>query len=411
MNRSMILACLATCSAAPALAKPKPALQVDDAAATIAWTNVYESAGEDWINDIVALSDGDFLAVGFLNRIDGETPSDWRALASRFGDDGKIEWTKEYGEGGAIDAFWTAREADDGRLTYGGFTTRIGPGGINAYVAATGEDGSILKENAYGTPGYDRITGLAPSGDGFIGAGHAEGVDGRDIFLIGVDRDGAEIWRRVFAEAGSNGALYIEPAGDGGFIVTGGTSARDDADMFVMKIDAKGAEIWRRLVGEPGTDDINHGLAVLADGRIVAAGYTNSWGAGERDFFAATLSKDGDIISIGTIGGSGDDRAMSAKADSQGRIFVIGHTDSAGSGGMDAMVAVLQPDGQFADGVVLIGGAADDVGAAIKPLTGGDALIGGYSASLGGASSDAFAARLSAIRIRPHPVFKASKIK
>ncbi|MFZ5618781.1 MAG: hypothetical protein ACOZAA_15815 [Pseudomonadota bacterium] len=313
---------------------PQPMLRIDGDAATFAWTNCHSSPNEDWINDIVPLKDGAFLAVGFLNRVDGEAPSDWRALASKFSADGRTEWTKEYGTGGGIDAFWTARVIEDGRLVFGGLTTRIGPGGINAYLVATDAKGEILKENGYGTSGYDRITGLAPLPGGFIGAGHAEGVDGRDLFFIGVDESGVEKWRRVYAEAGSNGALYIEPAGDGGFIVSGGTSPRGDADILVMKIDAEGREIWRRLIGEAQTDDINHGLAVLDNGRIVVAGYTTSWGAGDRDIVAAVLEENGEVLSIETIGGAGDDRAMLAKKDAAGGVFIIGRTTSAGAGGV-----------------------------------------------------------------------------
>lgn len=312
-----------------AVAAP-PIPEIRDGAASVAWSNAYQSAGEDWINDIVALRNGDFLAVGFLNRVDGGAASDWRALASRFAAGGSIRWTKEYGAGGAVDAFWTARERADGALVFGGLTTRVGPDGINAYVAETTGDGETVKENGYGTSGYDRITGLAPTADGYIGAGHAEGLDGRDVFLIGIDANGVETWRRVFAEKGSNGALYVEPAGDGNFIVAGGTSPDGTSDILVMKVDAGGKEIWRRTIGAPATDDINHGLAVLKDGRIALAGYTNSWSAGEHDLLVALLDANGETLSIETIGGAGNERARSLKEDGDGRLWIVGHTSSAG---------------------------------------------------------------------------------
>lgn len=409
MRRAIVLSAIPPLLGAGAAAPAAMTVNVGEAA--IAWTTAYASPNEDWINDIVALGDGSFLAVGFLDRLDGESSSDWRALAAKFDADGGSRWTKEYGKGGGIDAFWTAREVDDNRLMFGGFSTRLGPAGINAYFAATTADGALQKENAYGTPGYDRITGLAPTSSGFIGAGHAEGVDGRDVFLIGVDKDGVELWRRVFAEKGANGALYVEPAGDGNFIVAGGTSPDGDADILVMKVDAEGRELWRRVVGAPETDDINHGLVVFPDGRIVVAGYTQSWGAGGRDFMAAVLSSAGATVSIETIGGRGDDRAMLAKADAEGRVWIVGHTDSAGAGGMDAMAALLGADGRFAKEVLLVGGPGDDVGAAVRPLPHGDLLLGGHGESFGGGASDGFVMRLDAVRLKAHPAIEVQQVK
>lgn len=389
-----------------AVAAP-PVPDVRDGAAAVVWSNAYQSAGEDWINDIVALRDGEFLAIGFLNRVDGETASDWRALASRFAAGGSIRWTKEYGAGGAIDAFWAVREGADGALIFGGLTTRIGPGGINAYVAVTAGDGETAKENGYGTSGYDRITGLAPAADGYIGAGHAEGLDGRDTLLIGLDANGVEIWRRVFAEKGSNGALYIEPAGDGNFIVAGGTSPEGMADILVVKVDSGGKEIWRRTIGASATDDINHGLAVLRDGRIALAGYTNSWGAGEHDLLLALLDANGETLSIETIGGAGDEHARSLKEDRDGRLWIVGHTASAG-GDQEGIVARADRNGRFEDGILLLGGAGEDVVSALHPLGADDILIGGYG---GEAASDAYVARLSDIKLRAHPAFKVRRVK
>lgn len=143
-------------SSSSVAADAEAGLAVAFGSARIAWQRTFASANDDWINDIVPLRDGSQLAVGFLNRVDGDKPSDWRALAVKLKDDGSVEWSKEYGQGGGIDAFWSAREQDDGSLIFGGFSSRVGPGGINAWFAAAAADGTLLKENAYGTAGYDR---------------------------------------------------------------------------------------------------------------------------------------------------------------------------------------------------------------------------------------------------------------
>jgi hypothetical protein len=398
-------------ASAEAVAPASKSIDVVFGDAKVVWLETFASEGDDWINDIVRLKGGTYVAAGFLNRVDGETPSDWRALAVKFRDDGEVFWSREYGAGGEIDAFWTAREKADGGLMFGGFSSRIGPGGINAYFATTASDGTLLKENAYGTPGYDRITSLAPTPNGFIGVGHAEGEDGRDLFYVGVDEMGAEMWRKAIAGKGSNGALYVEPAGDGNYIVVGGTDEEGDADILVVKIDAEGNEFWRRTIGARGTDDINHGLVVLPDGRIVIPGYTQSWGAGERDFMAAVMTKEGEIRSIETYGGAADDHVILAKPDSNGRVWMIGYTKSGEDDEWEIMLTRLDAKGSFNNAVVLIGGELDDNGAAVLPLADGGALIGGYSNNLGQGAQDGFVARLSAPKWRAHPDFKRLKVK
>src|SRR5262249_22289837 len=153
--------------------------------------------------------------------------------------------------------------------------------------------------------------------------------------------------------------------------------------MLVMKIDNDGRELWRRAVGAPGTSDVNHGLVVRQDGRIVVFGYSQSWGAVDNDLLAVTLSPDGDEISHSVFGGAGDDRPILARIGADDRIWVVGYTKSAGAGDWDVIVAAVEADGKFAPGVALLSGPRDDNGAAILPLANGDLLVGGYSASLG----------------------------
>ena len=87
-----------------------------------------------------------------------------------------------------------------------------------------------------------------------------------------------------------------------------------DGDMFAMKVDAEGRELWRQRVGTPEWDEVNHGLVVRPDGRIVLAGYTHRRGEEANDLVAATLSPSGELVRIERFGGVGDDRAILAKA-------------------------------------------------------------------------------------------------
>ena len=380
-----------------------------DGSTRVLWQRVFASAADDWINDIVAMRDGSFMAVGYLDR--QETRSDWRALAVQLRDSGDIVASREYGVGGGIDAFWSMREADDGKLAFSGFTSRIGGGGIDGWAIVTEPDGTIVKENAYGSgAGYDRFIGLAPAAEGYVFVGHVQPAgmpDVRYMLIVKTDASGIEQWRRTHSGPKSDPALYVEPSGDGGFIISGGY----EDDLLVLKIDAQGNELWRRTIGTPGVVDNNHGLVVLPDRRIVVVGYTASWGARSNDMLAALLSPAGELLKVETFGGADDDRAILARADEQGRVWVVGYTKSTGAGGWDVIVTRLDKNGSFEGGVTTLGTDKDDNGAAIRPLADGSLLVGGYSRSFGHGGEDAFIVRISAPQWKkPHADFARKRI-
>lgn len=401
MLRSL-LALFALVGCATSAAPPAPLSSTHD----IRWFHSFASEGDDWINDFIALRGGRILAVGFLNRV--ELESDWRALAIELTASGVIERQTEYGAGSAVDAFWNAAQSPDGTLAHVGFTTRLGAGGIDAYLVRTTPDGALIGEHAFGEAHYDRFTDLAPvPGGGWIMAGHSVGPDdNRRVFIMRANAQGEEVWQRILLERESSGALYIEPTPDGAYVISGGASQGDDSDLLLLKIDAEGNELWRRVAGAQESADVNHGLVVRPDGRIVAVGYTASWGAQSYDLFAMTFSPEGELIERSVFGGADDDRPIGARLDPNGDIWLVGYTRSAGSGDWDVIVAALDGDGRFRPGAAIITGPQDDNGTAVLPLPGGDLLVGGYSSSLSAQRQDGFVLRLARPDLsQPHPRF------
>jgi hypothetical protein len=378
-------------------AEPAPSLQAGPGV-DVRWTVVFPGPGDGWINDIVALAPDGFLAVGFLGRDDALESPDWHALAAELDGAGKVRWRSELGDGGGVDAFWNAAQTANGQITYGGFTTRIGAGGIDAWVVVTDSGGRMLHESTIGESDYDRFTDLVATRDGkwlLVGHSVAPGTKNRRVLIAKVDEKGKELWRRIFEEG--TAALYVEQAPGGGYIVAGGTNgAKDDADLLIQRVDDDGRETWRRAVGVPDRDEVNHGVVVRPDGRIVALGYTAKAGAEEHDLLAVTLSPGGETLEESVFGGAQDDRAIGARLDASGRIWVIGYTKSTGRSDWDVILAAVDEKGRFEPGVTIVSGPADDNGAAVLPLENGDLLLGGYSASVGDGGSDAFVMRVSA---------------
>lgn len=375
-----------------------------------AWGLSVTSPGDDWINALVPLANGDVLGVGFVNRADGSFTSDWQAVSVEISPSGQAISDHRYGAKGGSDAFWSAAEGGDGNRIFAGLTTRIGPADINGYVLVSRADGTIVKENGFGHAGYDRFTDLAPAGDGFVFLGHSQLPGGlRRTYIVKTSAAGQPLWEQIHGGPETWSALYIEPVA-GGFVIAGGTDGGGDSDMFVMKVDGDGRELWRKRVGTPDWEEINHGLVVRPDGAIVLVGYTHKRGSEANDLVAATLSADGDIVRLERFGGSGDERARLPWLADDGRIWIAGHSDSAGSGGSDALVVALDRYGSFASSAILVGSKGDDVGTAVLQLAGGRLMLAGYSETPG-SGEDAFVAAIDPVQPgAAHPAFRRTVV-
>jgi hypothetical protein len=127
-------------------------------------------------------------------------------------------------------------------------------------------------------------------------------------------------------------------------------------------------------------------------------GYSKSWDARDNDVLVALLSPAGEVERIDMIGGPNDDRPITLKADSLGNVWIVGYTRSAGAGGWDILVVAYEPNSGFQNVFATFGGAADDNGTAIQPLTDGSLLVAGYSLDLSTPSPDAFVMRVSPLK-------------
>jgi hypothetical protein len=141
----------------------------------------------------------------------------------------------------------------------------------------------------------------------------------------------------------------------------------------------------------------------------VVVGYGQSWSRGGNDFLAAVLDPGGTVRSVQAYGGPGDEHVIQAAADATGAVWLVGWTKPAADADTEVMLARIDADGAFADGALLLGGAQDDHGTAVRPLPGGDLLVGGYSRSLGGAGEEGFVLRLDAPVLAPRPEFAITR--
>ncbi|MDR1082070.1 MAG: PQQ-binding-like beta-propeller repeat protein [Deltaproteobacteria bacterium] len=292
------------------------------------WKTALAGSGYDYVGWVAPAPDGGFLAVGNSESKDGSFAfprgkygsDDW---AAKLDASGAVQWIKfadslktpyinvraapltdggmlvasAWAEGGnaripgcevgGIRVWTISAGGEDGDSfcapldLRGPFSFARAPGGILAAaypasgggnfpprIAAFTPEGELLWDvpaaQASGTP-----VSLAPvPGGGFVGA---SGLDDGRSWLVGTGADGRGAWS---AESPGGHVSAIVPSG-GGFLAVGVIREDGDFNLQAFRTDAAGSVLWTTVLGGSGVDE-GTAAAELADGGLLAAGYTTS---------------------------------------------------------------------------------------------------------------------------------------
>jgi hypothetical protein len=147
------------------------------------------------------------------------------------------------------------------------------------------------------------------------------------VFLTG----GLSGWTRTFGGNGTDQANAIIQTSDGGYAVAGWTDSfgAGSRDFYLVKTDANGNFNWSMCYGGPG-DDEAHAIVQTGDGGFAIAGRTGSGVAGNYDAWLVKTDGQANMQWNQVYGGSGDDCAYSIVATATGYVLG-GYTTSAGS--------------------------------------------------------------------------------
>jgi uncharacterized delta-60 repeat protein len=135
----------------------------------------------------------------------------------------------------------------------------------------------------------------------------------------------ASTWAKTYGGSSSDEARSIQQTSDGGFIVAGHTSSfgTGDFDYWVLKLNASGNVSWQKTYGGSSWDEARS-IQQTSDGGFIVAGYTESFGGGDYDYWVLKLNASGNVSWQKTYGGPSDDFAYSIQQTSDGGFIVAG---------------------------------------------------------------------------------------
>ena len=261
------------------------------------WERVYAGGGQDEIRGIALTPDGGFVMAGYYNLS--------KLLLIKADADGDLQWSKNFSATGHDVA------------------------GATAIIAT--------RDSGYAIAGFVRV-GSAPDSP-------------RDLYLFKTDAHGNILWERTFGGPQNDEAKGLVELADGSLVVVGFTTNFLEPvtgdwteDVFLAKTDVNGNELWTKSVGQPLFKERGNGIVLAPNGDLVVAGWRREQQSvpGDRDFYAARLDSDGNLLWSNTYGFSGlDDEAraiaiasdvLMAEVTSKTAFWMISGSASVGKG-------------------------------------------------------------------------------
>ena len=248
------------------------------------------------------------------------------------------QWAYTYG-GTGRDSARAVQQTTDGGYIIGGWK------GSAVWLLKLDDNGAITWQKEYGgTDYYDLINIQQTQDGGYVMAGSFNG----DIWVVKLDSSGSITWQKAYG--GGNGGFggFVRQTQDGGYIVGGTTDSfgAGEYDFFILKLDGTGNIAWQKTYGGTGNER-EPSIQQTQDGGYIVASRTDSYGTGDYDAWAVKLDANGDITWQKRYGGTGSDRGFFAMQTDDLGFIIVGQTDSFGTGDIDAWAVKLDANGDI----------------------------------------------------------------
>ena len=222
------------------------------------------------------------------------------------------------------------------------------------------------------------------SDGGYIIAGHTEsyGAGGSDFWLIKTDSIGNKEWDKTFGGLSGDFAYSVQQASDGGYIIAGHTESygAGESDFWLIKTDSIGNKEWDKTFGG-SYDDLAYSIQQTSDGGYIIAGKTESYGAGKSDVWLIKTNSRGNKEWDKIFGGSYDDLAHSVQQTSDEGYIIAGKTVSAK---WSADVWIIKTDSRGnREWDTTIGGSNSEWAWSVQETSDRGYIVAGFTASSG----------------------------
>jgi len=376
------------------------------------WNRTFGGAYFDEANSVQKVPDGGYIILGWTNLWGtGEYGATWLIKIDAYGHE---QWNRTYG----------ANRVDKISPTSDGGYNLKGWSDQNLWIMEIDSKGNEKwnKTNSVDKPPFHVDKGKyqiyshsfkETTDGGFIYAGFnalSESTSDWHMRVVRVDNSGNEQWNLTSRRSQGDIAESVQQTSDGGYIVSGATESgalvlkldangnqqwekilgtkgqawavlqtsdsgyiildNMNSDMSLIKMDATGNEQWNRTFGGPN-GEFGLSLKKTSDDGYILAGYTKSFGAGDRDAWVIKTDASGNEQWNKTFGGEKRDEFYFVNETSRGDYILAGYTQSYGAGDRDAwVIRIKEPNASASETTV------PDINKPVEKSTPGFEILG-----------------------------------
>ena len=249
---------------------------------------------------------------------------------------------------------------------------------------------------------YEEINGkgrsvLQTNDGGYIVAGEkSNGPHVKDMFLLKTDQYGETIWLKHFGSDAYEAAYSILESSDGGYIIAGYTSYLPFTtleDIYLVKTNANGDFIGEKIYGG-SQREIAYSIGNTSNNGYIISGFTDSYGSGSHDVYLLRTDGLGDTLWTKTFGGTKKDEGFSVLETTDGGFLVAGYTESFGAGGKDFYLIKTNSSGNTS-WTKVYGGISDELAYIVKQTNDGGYIATGYTESYGAGTQNIYIIKIN----------------
>jgi len=340
------------------------------------WTKIYGGNDNDGAYSLVQTSDGGYAIAGYTASFGAGNEDFWLVKVDS---SGNHQWNKTYG-GTSDDQAFSLVQTGDGGYAIAGYTSSYGAGSADFWLVKTDSVGTMQWNKTYGGTSGDTAYSLVQTGDGgYALAGYTSsfGAGYYDFWLVKVDSSGNHQWNRTYGGSNEDGAWSVVQTSDGGYALAGYTEpfGAGNKDFWLVKVDSSGSHQWNKTYGGANYEGA-HSVIQTDDGGYALAGYTYSYGAGSFDFWLVKTDGSGNTQWSQTYGGGDMDWAFSVVQTNDGGYALAGYTSSFGAGYYDFWLVKVDSSGNHQWNGTYGGNNYDEAHSVVQTSDGGYALAG-----------------------------------
>ncbi|MCD4665390.1 MAG: hypothetical protein K8R68_08965, partial [Bacteroidales bacterium] len=189
------------------------------------------------------------------------------------------------------------------------------------------------------------------------------------------------IWKKAFGGIENDEAFSVQQTSDGGYIFAGYTNSYSagENDFWLVKTNENGIEEWNHAYGGIN-GDIAKSVQQTSDDGYVMAGITWSFGAGVGDFWIVKTDSLGNEEWNRTFGGTLGDHAESIQQTNDGGYIITGGCESFGVAIINLLLIKLDQNGDL-EWEKTFGNNGVNVGYSVLQADDNGFVVGGFKST------------------------------